>query len=102
MSDRVEIAWANFIAPIRLDSQSSTTPACSKSASTRLFKGTWEGVPVVFIEDTSLRQPGTVPWSNIASFGLLPEEKPEEKPEAPTKKGPFGRPLKPAPAEDGT
>lgn len=86
-AERVELAWVTFVSPARLDSQSSTAPAVAKSPTTSLFKGTWEGEPVVFIEDPSLRIPGIVPWSNVAAFGVQPAI--EE-----AKKGPFGRPVK--------
>ncbi len=79
-SGKVELAWVTFAAPARLDSQSSTSPAVAKTPTTTIYKGTFDGSPVVFIEDESLRIPGVIPWENVASFGVhVPEAKAKAK-----------------------
>ncbi len=96
---KLELAWVTFAAPARMDSQSSTFPACARTEATKLFKGRLDGDSVVFIEDASLRIPGVIPWSNVASFGVwVPPppavvEEPEETELAEVKRGP-GRPKK--------
>lgn len=98
---KIELAWVTFAAPARLDSMSSTFPACARTEATKLYKGKCGDDTVVFIEDPSLRVPGVIPWSNISSYGIWVEPPPpvvaevEEVELAEVKRGP-GRPKKDA------
>ncbi len=87
MAQRAELLWVQFVVPSRVDLQAGNQPAVAKSGTTSLYKGEWEGVPVVFIEDPSLPQPAIIPWQNIAAFGPVPEAV------EPAKRG-SGRPAK--------
>ncbi len=73
--DRQEVAWASFIARVRLSSQSSDIPAIARTDAVRLSMGDIRGVPHLFIEDASLPNPANIPWTNIASVGWVERPK---------------------------
>jgi hypothetical protein len=70
-TERRGVAWASFCAQARIGSQSSAQTAIASSSATKLYKADIDGIPHLIIEDPSIPQPASIPWSNIASVGWL-------------------------------
>ncbi len=69
--NRLELQYATFLAPARLDAQSSPTVVVVRSERTRLYCGSILGVLHLIIEDPGLAHPGTIPWTNVGGVGWM-------------------------------